>query len=104
GTPDPARRRIVGVGKPHGPDEVRLERGLDRGLDLDDLARNPGDLGAGGLREKRPDRAAARGVADVARNRGVARWDEADHERVRRVDVIPERPREADRVESLDRR
>ena len=60
---------VVGVGKPHRADEVRLERGLDRGLDLHDLARDPGDLGAGGLREERAHRAAPGRVADVASDR-----------------------------------
>jgi hypothetical protein len=80
---------------------VRLERGLDRGLDLDDPARDLGGLLPRRTRQQRADGARAGRVADVARDRRVAVGDEPEHDRVRRIDVAPERAREPHRVEAL---
>ena len=53
----------------------------------------------GRLRQQRADRAAPGRVADVARDRRIAVGDQAEHERVRGIDVVAERAREPDRVE-----
>ena len=87
----------------HRLDEVLLEAGLDRGLDLLDPADDALDLRprrAGQERDQcaRPGRVAGRSDAGE-----VAIGDEAKDHRVGRVDLAAERAGQADLVDLVDR-
>src|SRR5829696_326541 len=63
----------------HGPDEMRLERGLDRRLDLLDPAHDALDLPARARIEKRNPGARARGIAGRGDLGEVTVRHEAEH-------------------------
>ena len=102
------RRQVgVGVGR-RGERHARAtkcswKRGSMAVSILDDRAGDAGDLGAGRGGQQGPHRARARGVADRAHPVGRAVGDEAEHERVERVDVAAERAGEPDRVDVVQR-
>src|SRR4029453_660794 len=82
--------------------EVLLEARLDGSLDLLDATYELLDLGARRAVQERDARASPRcapGGRDLLR---VAVREEAEHERMDRVDVRSERSRKADAVDALD--
>ena len=100
----PARCAPVAIGVDvvrdrHRIDEVLLEARLDGGLDLLDAPHDLLDLGAGGAVQERDPGTGAGGVPGGSDLLGIAVRDQAEHERVDRVDVRPERAGEPDAVD-----
>ena len=87
----------------HGLNEVLLEAGLDCRLDLLDLPDDALDLGPGGARQQRDQRARARRVPCRPDAPEIAVGDEPEDHRVDGVDLAAERAGEADLVDLLDR-
>src|SRR5439155_27114772 len=90
------RRRVAAVRDRHRGDEMLLEAGLDRGLDLLDPADDVLDLASRGAREKRDEGARAGRVACGADVREIAIRDEPEDHGVADVDMAPERAGEAE--------
>src|SRR5439155_385647 len=86
----------------HGVDEMLLEAGLDRRLDLFDGAHDPLDLVASLAREQRDERAGPGRVASRADAVQRRIWHEPEHEGMQRIDLAPERARELDPIDGLD--
>src|SRR5439155_12002605 len=86
----------------HGVDEMLLEAGLDRRLDLFDGARDPLDLVASLAREQRDERAGPGRVAGRADAVQRRIGHEPEHEGVQRIDLAPERAGELDPIDRLD--
>src|SRR3954453_6267493 len=86
----------------HGGNEVLLEAGLDRGLDLLDPLDHALDLGPGAPVQERDAGARARRVPGRAHLVERAVGDHAQHHRVERVDVAPEGARQGHPTDALD--
>ena len=86
----------------HSLDEELLKARLDGGLHLLDTTHDLFDLGAGGPIQERDPGTRPGGVPGCGDSLGIAVRHEAEHERVDRVDVCPERACEADAIDCLD--
>ena len=96
--------RVVGggVGDGHRLNEVLLEVRFGGGLDLYDLGDQCFDLSAGGRREQGHYGACSRGVASCGDLVNGTVGNEAEGDRVHRVDVAAECACEPDGVDVLD--
>ena len=90
------REGVLLVGKRHRGDEMALEVGLDRRLDLIDAPHDALDLRPRGEVEERDAGAGSRRVAGARDLREIAIGNEAERHRIERIDVAAEGAGERD--------